>query len=141
MLNITGLRKTYAGRIQALESVDLDVPPGMFGLLGPNGSGKTTLRKIVATLLEPDAGNVAMNGLELMTNKARARRMLGYLPQEFRFYPSLTAEQTLDYFAKLKGVWHPKERRSFPLRFYSLALVALSLTLAHTFFAHKHRRK
>ena len=112
MLNITGLTKTYRGRIQALKGVHLDVPPGMFGLLGPNGSGKTTLMKIVATLLEPDAGRVVMNDLELVTNKERARRMLGYLPQEFGFYPSLTSEQTLDYFAKLKGVWHPKERRS-----------------------------
>ncbi len=50
MLKIKGLAKTYAGRIQTLKGVDLTVPPGMFGLLGPNGSGKTTLMKIVATL-------------------------------------------------------------------------------------------
>lgn len=111
MLSIKGLSKTYGGRIQALKDVDLDLPSGMFGLLGPNGSGKTTLMKIVATLLEPDSGTVVMDGINILSNKDRARRVLGYLPQEFGFYPSLTTEQTLDYFAKLKGVWNAKERR------------------------------
>ena len=68
--------------------------------------------KIVATLLEPDAGEVVMDGTNLITRKNQARRMLGYLPQEFGFYPTLTAEQTLNYLAKLKGVWEPKERRT-----------------------------
>lgn len=112
MLNITGLTKTYSGGIQALKGIDLSVPSGMFGLLGPNGSGKTTLMKIVATLLEPDSGQVAMQGIDLVSNKDKARRMLGYLPQEFGLYPTLTAEQTLDYLAKLKGVWHAGERRA-----------------------------
>lgn len=112
MLNITGLMKTYPGGIQALKGVNLEIPSGMFGLLGPNGSGKTTLMKIVATLLEPDAGKVDMNGLDLLTQKRETRRMLGYLPQEFGFYPTLTAEQTLNYLAKLKGVWQAHERRS-----------------------------
>jgi ABC-type multidrug transport system ATPase subunit len=112
MLNITGLTKTYAGRIQALKGVDLAVPSGMFGLLGPNGSGKTTLMKIVATLLEPDAGQVEMQGIDLIRHKDKARSLLGYLPQEFGLYPTLTAEQTLNYLAKLKGVWQVKERQA-----------------------------
>jgi ABC-2 type transport system ATP-binding protein len=111
MLNITGLTKTYEGRIQALKGVDLAVPSGMSGLLGPNGSGKTTLMKIVATLLEPDSGQVEMQGIDLLAQKDRARRMLGYLPQEFGLNPTLTAEQTLDYLAKLSGVWKTQERR------------------------------
>jgi len=112
MLTIRALNKTYAGRIQALKGVNLDVPSGMFGLLGPNGAGKTTLMKILATLLEPDSGTAEMNGVDLITHKDKARRMLGYLPQEFGLYPTLTAVQTLDYFAKLKGVWNAKERAS-----------------------------
>ena len=75
--------------------MSLEVPSGMFGLLGPNGAGKTTLMKIVATLLEPDSGTVRMNGVELITSKDKARQMLGYLPQEFGLYPTLTAEQTI----------------------------------------------
>ncbi|MGH9971446.1 MAG: ABC transporter ATP-binding protein [Pyrinomonadaceae bacterium] len=112
MLKIRELNKTYAGQIQALKGINLEFPPGVFGLLGPNGSGKTTLMKIVATLLEPDSGTVEMNGIDLIARKDKARRMLGYLPQEFGLYPTLTAEQMLDYFAKLKGVTDKKQRRA-----------------------------
>ena len=112
MLNIKGLEKTYAGGVHALKGVSLDIAPGMFGLLGPNGAGKTTLMKILATLLEADAGTARMNDLDLIANKADTRKILGYLPQDFGLYPTLTAAQMLDYFAKLKGVNDKKERRS-----------------------------
>jgi ABC-2 type transport system ATP-binding protein len=110
MLILKGLTKTYAGGVRALVNVNLDIPAGMFGLLGPNGAGKTTLMKILATLLEPDSGSAEMNGIDLITDKQSTRKMLGYLPQEFGLYPTLTAEQTLHYFAKLKGVHDKKER-------------------------------
>jgi ABC-type multidrug transport system ATPase subunit len=112
MLKIRGLKKTYGNRIQALKGVDLEVPGGMFGLLGPNGAGKTTLMKILATLLDADEGAAELNGMDLLVQKGRARRVLGYLPQEFGFYPTLTAEQTLDYFIKLKGITHERERKA-----------------------------
>jgi ABC-type multidrug transport system ATPase subunit len=111
MLAIRNLSKTYPGGVQALKGISLDAPAGMFGLLGPNGAGKTTLMKIVATLLNPDAGTIEMNGFDLIARKDKTRRMLGYLPQEFGLYPTLTAAQMLDYFAKLKGVADKKERR------------------------------
>ncbi len=95
-----------------MKGVSLEIPPGMFGLLGPNGAGKTTLMKIVATLLEADSGRVEMNGIDLITHRTEARRMLGYLPQEFGLYPTLTAEETLNYFAKLKGVSKKEERKA-----------------------------
>jgi ABC-type multidrug transport system ATPase subunit len=110
MLSIRDLTKTYPGGVQALRGVSLDLSPGVFGLLGPNGSGKTTLMKIVATLLEPDSGTIEMNGTDLLARKIHARRMLGYLPQDFGLYPTLTAWQMLDYLAKLKGVTVNKER-------------------------------
>ena len=112
MFGIRDLKKTYPSGIQALKGINLEIGPGMFGLLGPNGAGKTTLMKIIATLLEPDSGTVEMNGVDLIACKDQARRMLGYLPQEFGLYPTLTAEQMLDYFAKLKGVMDKKQRRA-----------------------------
>jgi ABC-2 type transport system ATP-binding protein len=111
MLQIRGLTKTYPSGIQALKGISLEVPSGMFGLLGPNGAGKTTLMKVLATLLNPDSGTAEMNGIDLIIDKHGTRKMLGYLPQEFGLYPTLTAEQTLHYFAKLKGVHDKKERR------------------------------
>jgi ABC-type multidrug transport system ATPase subunit len=110
MLKISGLIKTYTGGIQALSGVNLEILPGVFGLLGPNGAGKTTLMKILATLLEPDSGAAEMNGIDLINDQHGTRKILGYLPQEFGFYPTFTAEQMLDYFAKLKGVMDRKER-------------------------------
>src|SRR5437588_939392 len=110
MLEIKELKKTYTGGVQALKGINLEVSAGVFGLLGPNGAGKTTLMKILATLLEPDSGEVGVNGVDFIGQKMAARRMLGYLPQEFGLYPTLTAEQTLDYFARLKGVADGKER-------------------------------
>jgi ABC-2 type transport system ATP-binding protein len=112
MLEIQELNKTYSNGIQALKGIGLQAPPGVFGLLGPNGAGKTTLMKILATLLEPDSGRARLNGLDVIAHKQAARRVLGYLPQEFGLYPSLTAEQTLNYFARLKGVADDKERRA-----------------------------
>jgi ABC-type multidrug transport system ATPase subunit len=112
MLEIHGLEKTYPSGVRALKGITLEAPPGMFGLLGPNGAGKTTLMKIAATLLEPDSGAVRIDGVDVVADKMAARRLLGYLPQEFGLYPSLTAEQTLDYMAKLKGVAERAQRKA-----------------------------
>ena len=112
MLVIRDLVKTYPSGVQALKGVSLDISPGVFGLLGPNGSGKTTLMKIVATLLEPDSGAIQLSGVDVLTRKMQTRRVLGYLPQDFGLYPTLTAWQMLDYLAKLKGVTDKKERHA-----------------------------
>ena len=111
MLRISKLHKTYASGVHALRDVTLDVPAGMFGLLGPNGAGKTTLMKILATLLEPNSGTAQLRDVDVIADKPRARRLLGYLPQDFGFYPTLRAEQMLDFFARLKGVVNTQERR------------------------------
>lgn len=112
MLKIREVTKTYGNSIQALKGISVDVSPGVFGLLGPNGAGKTTLMKILATLLEPDSGTVEFDSFDLISRKDKTRRLLGYLPQDFGLYPTLTAEQMLNYFAKLKGVADKEERRA-----------------------------
>jgi ABC-2 type transport system ATP-binding protein len=111
MLEIRNLRKTYPGGVQALRGINLSIAPGMFGLLGPNGAGKSTLMKCIATLLEPDSGEVSFAGVDVLRDKDALRRQLGYLPQDFGLYPSLSAEQMLDYLANLKGIVQPSERR------------------------------
>ncbi|MCE9595126.1 MAG: ABC transporter ATP-binding protein [Planctomycetes bacterium] len=111
MLEIRNLRKTYPGGVQALRGVSLKIQTGMFGLLGPNGAGKSTLMKCVATLLEPDDGSITLNELDVRRQKDDVRRVLGYLPQDFGLYPSLTAEQMLDYLACMKGLIERSERK------------------------------
>jgi len=107
MLQVRGLVKVYPGPVAALQGVDLDVPVGMFGLLGPNGAGKSTFMRIIAGLLEPTSGSVTLDGVDVLAHPQRLHERLGYLPQEFGFYPHLNGEQMLMHLLRLKGVEAP----------------------------------
>jgi ABC-type multidrug transport system ATPase subunit len=111
-LIIQGLSKTYGNGVKALDNVSLTIPTGMFGLLGPNGAGKSTLMRILATLQEADAGTVKLGDLDVLNEKDKVRRVLGYLPQEFGVYPRVSAYEMLDHIALLKGVTNTGERKS-----------------------------
>lgn len=108
MLEIRDLVKIYPGPVVALQGTSLDIPTGMFGLLGPNGSGKTTLMRILAGLLEPTSGRVRFDGVDVVARPELIRPRLGYLPQSFGFYPSLTGEAMLTHMLRLKGVEAPR---------------------------------
>jgi ABC-2 type transport system ATP-binding protein len=110
-LSISGLSKTYPNGTRALKGISLDVPPGMFGLLGRNGAGKSTLMRILATLQEPDEGTIRLGELDVIRQKERVRETLGYLPQSFGFHPRVRAERLLDHFAVLKGLVNAGSRR------------------------------
>src|SRR3954468_10786882 len=110
-LSIRGLSKTYPNGTRALKGISLDVPPGMFGLLGRNGAGKSTLMRILATLQEPDEGTIRLGELDVIRQKERVRETLGYLPQSFGFHPRVRAERLLDHFAVLKGLVDAGSRR------------------------------
>lgn len=110
-LTISHVSKTYSNGIQALKDINLEIPTGMFGLIGPNGAGKSTLMRTIATLQEPDSGDIQLNGINVLTDKQEVRKILGYLPQEFGVYPKVSAEMLLDHFALLKGISNRDERR------------------------------
>lgn len=107
MLRIRDLTKVYPGPVAALQGVDLEIGEGMFGLLGPNGAGKTTLMRVLAGLLEPTAGSVTFDGQDVVSHPEKIWAQLGYLPQEFGFYPHLTGEAMLVHLLSLKGVQAP----------------------------------
>ncbi len=107
MLSIRQLVKVYPGPVSALAGVDLDVAQGMFGLLGPNGAGKSTLMKIVAGLLEPTSGEVWLDGEAVTRDPRCVWKKLGYLPQDFGFYPHLSGRDMLLHLLRLKGVRAP----------------------------------
>ncbi len=95
----------YYGRRPALRDVSLTVPPGLYGLLGRNGAGKTTLMRTVAALLPCRAGRVRVCGVPADdAHAARVRALIGYLPQDFAAYPSLTVRETLAYLGTLSGM-------------------------------------
>jgi ABC-2 type transport system ATP-binding protein len=108
VLSIRNLVKVYPGPVAALQGVSLDLPNGMFGLLGPNGAGKTTLMRILSGLLEPTSGQVLLDGQDVLNNPQQLWKQLGYLPQDFGFYPHLTGEKMLAYLLQLKGVQAPQ---------------------------------
>jgi ABC-2 type transport system ATP-binding protein len=110
-LTIAGLSKTYANGVKALNRVSLDIATGMFGLIGPNGAGKSSLMRTIATLQDADEGSISLDDIDVLRDKDRVRRILGYLPQEFGLYPKLSAEDMLDHIAVIKGLTKGGERR------------------------------
>jgi len=109
-IEITGLNKVYRNGNHAITDVNMTIESGMFGLLGPNGAGKSTLMRILVTLMKPTSGQVLVNGLDLMKDRKEIRSMLGYLPQDFRFFTKLKTYEFLDYAARLAGLNNTKKR-------------------------------
>ena len=100
-LRIEGLSKSYPNGVRALDNVSLTIPPGMYGLLGPNGAGKSTLMRTIATLQEPDTGQIHLGDIDVLRQKQELRKTLGYLPQEFGVYPRTSAQDMLSHLALL----------------------------------------
>lgn len=111
MLSISHLNKTYPNGVKALHDATLRIGKGIFGLLGPNGAGKSSLMRTLATLQEPDSGSIHFGDIDVVKHKGQMRQVLGYLPQEFGVYPSISAEDLLDHLAILKGIIDRKKRK------------------------------
>jgi len=104
-LRIETLTKTYPTGRKALDSLTLEIQPGIFGLLGPNGAGKTSLLEILALQLDYDQGSVKLNdGTALGGNPAKWRRRIGYMPQIFDFPPNTTGREMLKESAAMLGL-------------------------------------
>ena len=103
MIVVKDIHKQY-GDIVALDKVSLSVEKGeLFGLIGPDGAGKTSLMRILMSLLLPDGGYAAMNGLDVVKDYKKVRLITGYMPGRFSLYPDLTVEENLKFFATVFG--------------------------------------
>jgi len=111
-ITIEHLNKQYRNGNHALKDINLTIPNGMFGLLGPNGAGKSTLMRILVTLMKASSGKVTVDGYDLNKNRKEIRKMLGYLPQDFRFFSKLKTYEFLDYAARLAGMKDSSVRRN-----------------------------
>lgn len=100
-LSIDRVTKQYRNKI-AVDRVSLRLHRGVYGLLGENGAGKTTLLRMLCGILKPTSGTIAFDGIDVSEEGYRA--VLGYLPQDFGYYPEFTAMDFLLYFAALKGL-------------------------------------
>lgn len=102
-LKITDLSKKF-GDFTAVDNLNVTMTMGVYGLLGVNGAGKTTLMRMLCTLLKPTSGTIYCDGNDIFNMDGEYRKLLGYLPQEFGFYPEFTIKDYLLYIASLKGI-------------------------------------
>ena len=118
-LIIDRLTKQYKNKI-AVDRISLKLQKGVYGLLGANGVGKTTLMRMICGVLKPTSGTITFDGLDVSTEEYRSE--LGYLPQDFGYYPEFTGMDFLLYMAALKGLdkSHAKRKASKLLELVSL---------------------
>ena len=102
-LKLNRLTKQYKDKT-AVDSLSAELTSGIYGLLGANGAGKTTLMRMVCGILDPTSGNVTLDGRDILAMGENYRDLLGYLPQDFGYYPVFTAMEYLLYIAALKGL-------------------------------------
>ena len=100
MVNLT---KRF-GDFTAVDDMNISITNGVYGLLGVNGAGKTTLMRMICTLLTPTSGQILCDGKDIQKMEGEYRNLLGYLPQEFGFYPEFSVKDYLLYIASLKGI-------------------------------------
>jgi len=108
MIDVRNVEKSYgrgARAVRALHDVSFSVRPGeVIGLLGPNGAGKTTMIKILTGYLQPDAGSVIVDGLDVLTDTLEVQRRVGYLPENAPLYPEMSVQGYLRMIAALRGL-------------------------------------
>ena len=109
-IRIKNLNKIYGDGHHALHDLNLEIQPGMFGLLVPNGAGKTTLMRIMTLMQEASSGSMMFDELDIRKNRREIRSILGYLPQDFRFFEKLKTWEFLDYCAGLAGIKGTRKR-------------------------------
>lgn len=109
-LKIENISKSF-GNKKVLDSINLEISEGMYGLLGANGVGKTTLMRTITTLLIPDNGKIRFDNIDCLRESEKMRHILGYLPQHFGCYRNITARECLDYIGVLKGLHDETKRR------------------------------
>lgn len=128
-IRIDDLTVTFKNGVTAIDHADLEIPKGIYGLLGENGAGKTTLMRVLTTVLTPSGGTVSLDGILYSEgNYGKIQRKIGYLPQEIDLYPNLTMQECLEYMGDLAGI--PKNTCRERIRYY---LEKTSLT--------EHRKK
>lgn len=111
MIEARGLVKEY-GTFRALDGVSFTFDkPGIFGIIGHNGAGKTTLLKCMAGLIQPTAGDLVIDGIDVRRDPARLKETLGYLPEESRLYETMTVESYLRFFGEIYGMSAAECRR------------------------------
>ena len=128
-IKIADLTVTFKNQVTAVNHINLEIPNGIYGLLGENGAGKTTLMRVLTTVLKPTGGTVSLDGILYSEgNYEKIQQKIGYLPQEIDLYPNLSVQECLEYMGELSGI--PQQECRKRIKYY---LEKTSLT--------EHRKK
>ncbi|MGD8307754.1 MAG: ABC transporter ATP-binding protein, partial [Ignavibacteria bacterium] len=120
IIEIENLVKSY-GEVKAVKGIDLNIQKGeMFGLVGPDGAGKTTIIRTLCGLLSPDKGNISILNLDLVRNRRKIQKSIGYLSQKFSLYADLSVDENIEFFAEIHNITDYKARRDELLKFTRL---------------------
>lgn len=120
VIEIENLEKSY-GEVKAVKGIDLNIQKGeMFGLVGPDGAGKTTIIRTLCGLLSPDKGNVSILNLDLIRNRRKIQKNIGYLSQKFSLYADLSVDENIEFFAEIHNITDYQGRRNELLKFTRL---------------------
>ena len=142
MINISHLSKSYnKGSVKAVDDLTLEVRSGeIFGFLGPNGAGKTTTIKLLVGLLNPDAGQITLDGRDIQKEPIEAKRSIGYVPDNPDMFERLTGMEYLNFMADVYGV-PPADRKERIKRFLELFEMADAAADLIKSYSHGMRQK
>lgn len=136
-LVIDRLSKQYKNKI-AVDRISLKLHKGVYGLLGANGAGKTTLMRMICGILKPTSGTISFDGMDV--SEENYRSILGYLPQDFGYYPEFTGRDFLMYMAALKGIPKPQARRKTAELLHLVSLQGVAKKKIKTYSGGMKRR-
>ena len=111
LIQVHNVSKSF-GLVDAVKNVSLDVTKGgIFGLVGSDGAGKSTLLRMIATMIRPSSGRIVIDGLDVVSQRAHIKHLIGYMPQRFGLYKDLTVEENLDFFMDIFGISGPERTK------------------------------
>ena len=128
-LEMENLTKRFQD-VTAVDGISCTLTTGVYGLLGVNGAGKTTLMRMLCTLLRPTEGSITWEGKDIFRMDGEYRRILGYLPQDFGYYPDFTVRDYLMYIASIKGIRPAAAKKRVELLLKQVGLTKAEMRIA-----------
>lgn len=138
-LQLVDVTRKYGNKI-AVDKINFVLKPGIYDLLGANGAGKTTLMRLICNVLNVTSGKILLNGYPIISLEEKYREILGYLPQDFGYYPDFSAQEFMYYMAALKGLKSSHAKRKTKLLLEELNLSKVAKKKIRTFSGGMRQR-
>ena len=111
LIHVNTVSKSF-GNVDAVRNVSFHVTKGsIFGLIGSDGAGKSTLLRMIATMIKPSSGSIVIDGMDVVSQRAHIKHLIGYMPQRFGLYKDLTVRENLDFFMDIFGIFGSERKK------------------------------